>query len=93
MVLRKRPGYFLGTGAAFCSYGLVLMGGFRAGFSLDGSGVEGEKGLEVTVGDSPVEDMRVGDLVAEDSVSLREQRVDLFGSGASFYSSNLILVE
>ena len=93
MVLQERTGDFLGNGAAFCLYGLGLMGIFIAGLSLTRLGVEGEKRLEVTIGDSSEEEMWIGDIVAEVLVILREERKNLFGSVALFYSSNFGLVE
>ena len=55
--------------------------------------MEGKKRLEVTIGDSPEEEMWIGNIVAEVLVILREERENFFGSGALFCSSDLGLVK
>ena len=48
--LGERSKYLLGSGGSFCSYSLVLIVGFWARLSLDGSEVELEKELEFAGG-------------------------------------------
>ena len=55
MVFQEQPGYFLRAGAALCLSGLGLIGVLRSGLILARLGVEGGKGLEVTVEDSTEE--------------------------------------
>ena len=55
--------------------------------------MEGKKRLEVTIGNSPEEEMWIGNIVAEVLVILREEREHFFGSGALFCSSDLGLVK
>ena len=55
--------------------------------------MEGEEGSEVAGGAFSRGELWVRDLVAEVIVGLRERREDLLGSGGSFCSSSLGLME
>ena len=90
--LGERSKYLLGSGGSFCSYSLVLIVGFWARLSLDGSEVEWDKELEVSGGTFSGARLQDWGIIVEVLVVLQEQTGDFLGTGAAFCLSVLGLM-